>query len=54
VSALEGCGEHPRSGGQLRWDVDDLFAVSQKPDRDVLADPAQPSIAQTRSGHRPA
>jgi hypothetical protein len=41
LASLSG-GEHPCSGGQLRWDVDDVFAVGQKPDRDVLADPRAP------------
>lgn len=37
LAALAG-GEHPRPGGQLRWDVDDLLAVGEQPVGDVPAD----------------
>jgi hypothetical protein len=37
LATLSG-GEDPCSGGQLGWDVDDLFAVGQEPVGDVLAD----------------
>ena len=52
LAALPG-GEDPRPGGQLRRDVDDLLAVGQQPHaRCAGRCPLQPSIAQTRSGHR--
>jgi hypothetical protein len=36
-AALTG-GEHPGSRGQLRWDVNDVLAVSEQPVGNVLAD----------------